>query len=276
MLALLDLDSYLYRVCYAGEEDSLSEKEKALDNLVLNIKEELEEIFKKDILIISYVSGNDNFRYDVSTRVGYKSARKKEKPKHFYELYKYALYYLGAVQATGEADDLVSINAWAMLKKDSDAFVVVSIDKDLDQIPGHHYNTIDKTLYYITPEMGNLNFYAQAIAGDSVDTIPGIFRVGMKTAMKILNGATTEEDMCVRALSTWVGYYRKLLPDNDALALYMGHRNLIETARLVYMKKDHGDVWCPPEKSQIPMNIEELCIAPNLNTSELWISLTGK
>ena len=92
-----------------------------------------------------------------------------------------------------EADDQLRI--WASeAALAEDPFVVCSIDKDLDAIPGLHLNTKKKEFYKVTKAYSDWFFWKQVLMGDSVDNIPGIFKLGPKTADKILAAGSNWEE----------------------------------------------------------------------------------
>lgn len=87
------------------------------------------------------------------------------------------------VSITGlEADDVIGI----MMTEAPDMFVACSIDKDLDQIPGRHYNWNSGADYVVPLSVADLWFYQQILSGDPVDGYSGVPRVGPKTAHKIV------------------------------------------------------------------------------------------
>ena len=75
-----------------------------------------------------------------------------------------------------EADDAVAIEATELGEKG----IIVSLDKDLDQVPGWHFNFVKRGLYYLTPEESMFLFYKQFLTGDAVDNIQGAWRIGEK------------------------------------------------------------------------------------------------
>ena len=91
-----------------------------------------------------------------------------------------------------EADDYV---VWAM-KEYSYKYVLAAVDKDvLNSVPGKHWNYYANSKYKIQPkwvevdEITSLKWpYIQTLTGDSTDNIPGLHRVGPKTAEKLLKG----------------------------------------------------------------------------------------
>ena len=86
-----------------------------------------------------------------------------------------------------EADDLVAIWAHEALDR-KEEYVICGIDKDLLQIPGHHYNYGKDTWKLINEEEALHNLYLQCLTGDATDNIPGLKGIGPKKAEKILAG----------------------------------------------------------------------------------------
>ena len=81
-----------------------------------------------------------------------------------------------------EADDLVGILATAIPN-----CLIVSNDKDLNQIPGNHYDPQKNKLFTVTVDEARKQKYMQWIHGDSVDGIPGIPGIGPRKAEKFLD-----------------------------------------------------------------------------------------
>lgn len=89
-----------------------------------------------------------------------------------------------------EADDVQGIIATGDPSGNTN-YIVVSIDKDLKQIPGKLYNPDkpDLGVMEITPEAGMFWTWEQTITGDSTDGYPGIPGVGAVGAKGALNKA---------------------------------------------------------------------------------------
>tara|TARA_A100000172_G_C3044260_1_gene111840 strand:+ start:20476 stop:21324 length:849 start_codon:yes stop_codon:yes gene_type:complete len=83
-----------------------------------------------------------------------------------------------------EADDLVSI------LQNENTFIY-SRDKDLKQVPGHHYNISKNSLEYIEEKDAHYSLWMQLLQGDSTDNIVGVENVGEKTAKKLLEQIST-------------------------------------------------------------------------------------
>ena len=111
-----------------------------------------------------------------------------------------------------EADDILGILATDEHLIPEDC-VMVSVDKDLQTIPGRHYNPNkpDEGITWISDEVSNVNHLHQTLVGDSSDGYSGCPGVGPVTARKIqLHGD--------RAWTNVVTAYRKAgKTEEDAL-----------------------------------------------------------
>ena len=138
-------------------------------------------------------SSKDNFRYDVATTRPYKGNRDAaHRPTHEEAIRAYIIENWDTRIADGEeADDLLGIAQ----TKDPEGTILISIDKDLNQIPGLKYNFVDDRIYTITPEQGDYNFYMQLLTGDTTDNIPGLPGIGPGKAAKALHGLTTIDEL---------------------------------------------------------------------------------
>ena len=76
-----------------------------------------------------------------------------------------------------EADDLVSIIA-STLRKEDTPYVIASLDKDLRQIPGRHWDIKHREEDYIGEVQARRNWWEQVLTGDRVDNIPGCPSIG--------------------------------------------------------------------------------------------------
>ena len=200
-ITLIDADSILFKVCCTQTTNSGIRK---------HIKEELSYIDRKcmyDRVQIA-LKGKGNFRYNVFP--DYKSNRPnldEDLRKRLNYAHEWVLDNYPAVTADGmEADDLVSIWAWEALNKEM-PYIVAHIDKDLDQIPGEHFNFNKKIKYTVSAMDGYKKLIEQWITGDSADGIPGIKGYGPAKAKKAINGVLPENlEDCVRRLYKSLGY----------------------------------------------------------------------
>lgn len=122
-----------------------------------------------------------NFRDKVATILPYKENRvKTPKPIHYRRMRKMLIEEWGAIEVHGqEADDALAIEQTRIAKESGDLehSTIVSIDKDLMQIPGQHYHINDRKERYVTEIEGFRNFCVQLLMGDSTDNIPGIVKL---------------------------------------------------------------------------------------------------
>ena len=131
------------------------------------------------------MTARNNFRYDVMPT--YKHNRSgKTAPQLHGILRDYAAdhpHYRSILMNKLEADDVMGI----ICTEDPDSCVIATTDKDLKQIPGHHYNwTKDKWVRYVTELEGDLFFYTQILTGDTVDGYCGCPQIGPAKAKEII------------------------------------------------------------------------------------------
>lgn len=230
MIALLDADFLLYRVGFASEEDDEGLAVRRLVDYFTDIV-----FFDANCdSYVAYISGANNFRYDIATTVPYKGNRKAPKPKH-YQALRERLKKLGCIESEGEeADDRIAIEAYS---RDVDSYTIIKVDKDLDQIRGTHYNPITKVFKSITEDDALKNFYLQLLQGDRTDNIPGLEGIGPKKALKALADCTTEAELYAKVLEVYSEHNKSL-------------DYLIEQARLLWLRREPGQMWNPPIESK--------------------------
>ena len=121
----------------------------------------------------------------------YKANRKSPKPVHYLALREFLTEeYETEVISEIEADDAIGI-----AQDKFGSTIICSIDKDLDMIPGLHYNFVKEIMYSVTDYQGIYNFYTQCLTGDTADNVKGVSGIGKKKAESILYEATTEQEM---------------------------------------------------------------------------------
>lgn len=210
MIALLDGDIYAYRVGYTTNEVDLAIAIWRLDEMVSNTLDEVGATAHK-----IYLSDSEgNFRRTLFP--AYKANRTAAKPKWLEELKEHLIVHWGASISFGqEADDELGIEQsreWLMEHSfDSsgpyayDETIICSIDKDLLQIPGRHYNFVKKEFQEI--QDGTKFFYTQLLTGDVVDNIKGVEGIGKVKAAKILEAASDEESLYGAVRTTYEKHY---------------------------------------------------------------------
>lgn len=193
MLALIDADIVCYRCAATAEADPEWVATSRTRDLVEQI---LHDVKAKEYQL--FISGPDNFRYKIYPE--YKANRKQPKPKHLKACEDYLVSEWNAEVTQGyEADDAMGIGQSKSLMAHEDKVVldtiICSIDKDLLQVPGRHYNFVKKEMIEISPARGLREFYTSLLVGDAADNIRGKSGLGKVKAPRLLEGCETEEDL---------------------------------------------------------------------------------
>jgi len=231
LTALIDGDILVYVVGYASDD--------------VNEHQATSRVLRTFNTIIN-ATQSSNYRMFVSDSRGnfrnklfplYKANRTAPKPVHYQHITNVLLDKLGAEVTFGEeADDALGILSSAY----SDS-IIVSIDKDLLQVPGLHYNWRTSKYTHITEAEGRHRFWSQVLTGDTTDNItsrvglscPG---VGAVKAAKILEWCSTNEEYYHSTRSA----YKTYLPDYDDVEI---DARLELTAQLVHIRRKAGHIW---------------------------------
>jgi len=240
---VIDADSLVHAITEGGAGSTLGGESIEQDTIPLKLlkrkfKEMVEELratfevesithkwgVGKTIVVLS--DPETNFRYDLYPE--YKANRKsREKSKEFFILRKWALKtYTWAKNC--EADDVVAY----YVRKGA---IGISIDKDLLKgVAGLWYNShhAHRTWHKTTKKEAKKFVLLQTLAGDSVDNIKGLPRVGLLTAEKLLDGDYTWEKV-VKI------YESKGLTEEDAILT----RRLVDMGQ--WSKKKGVRLWKP-------------------------------
>lgn len=193
MLALLDGDTPIYAAAVMAEGQS---EQIACWNFNAAIEKLLDSLNRPNYRL--YCTGKNNFRYNIYPE--YKANRGPD-PTYREVVKQYAIEHWGAILSEGcEADDLIAIDH----TMEPEETMIVSIDKDFDQVPGWRYNpgimrkgvvVTPPRRYLVSPTDAIRFFYYQLLIGDTTDNIKGVPGIGKKKATKILEGLTTEEEL---------------------------------------------------------------------------------
>lgn len=227
---LIDADYLIYGVGFASEEDS----EKFAKSRLVETLEDMVYVHLKADSYEAFLTGKNNYRYEIAKTVPYKGNRKDaKKPKHYDALRECMITRLGAVVVDGqEADDEVAIR----MTKEPDQYLLVGVDKDLKQIPGWHHNPHKAQTEYIDDFTGFKNFCTQLLTGDRVDNIPGLEGIGPVKAAKALGKAKTKEQLLQAALEK----YKELDYSWDYF---------VEQGQLLWLRRTEGELWQPSNVS---------------------------
>lgn len=186
---LLDGDIFLWKACSIAttsvEFDEVAHWGVNLQAAEAWFKDQLDKLRKRldaKTVIVALGDRKANFRKDLY--LGYKAHRTGPKPPGFLEFEARIRKRCKVVQEDRlEGDDILGLLA---TKEPTEGKIIVSVDKDLRQIPGQLYNPDHDELETITPEAGDYWHLFQTLTGDQTDGYPGCPGVGPKTAAKIL------------------------------------------------------------------------------------------
>lgn len=296
MKSLVDADGLIYLAGYAGEErsydavieDSYGDLASMTFDSVASIKEWLAtregfSLVDKELRITPlpveyslkvvknklgeiqsrygkfpkvYIKGNGvNFRDEVYRVQKYKGNRQTQKPVHYDAIIDYMVSYWDAERIDGkEVDDEVAMQA----KQATESVVICSPDKDLDQIPGLHWNYSKSVQYEVDPLEAEMFFWEQVLSGDNADNIMGVWKVGPGKAEEIVANwyeeGLTQEQIWEQVLAAYIdsqGLPSCPYADADAEDI------AIQTARAIWMQDTPNVLWTPPGAPIERMEIED-------------------
>lgn len=211
---LVPLDEHGRRIYddFTKEQDTQYMKE-CWKNFQKELDRLLETVFADDYIMA--VKGEGCYRKLIYPE--YKMNRHKENaPERYLTNFVPALRELAVMNDLAvpsyfcEADDLIRIWAEEARRAGQD-YVICSIDKDLQCIPGLHYvmHYIDEKRgpLTVTEDMARRFYYTQLIMGDSTDNIPGVPRVGPVKAGAMIAKCVTEEEMQEAVVNAYITAY---------------------------------------------------------------------
>ena len=201
---------------YADGEEAWVQVQEYIEDLQLSIASLLGDPIDTTTIVLAFSDPKRKyFRHKILPT--YKANRQKREGPMLvgYLKKKMAKKYKTYVIRNLEADDILGILATNKDLIPEDA-IMVSVDKDLQTIPGKHYNPNhpDNGIIYIDPFMADRNHLRQTLIGDTTDGYKGCPGIGPVGAGKIklhgemawcnvvaayLKAGKTEEDALLQA-----------------------------------------------------------------------------
>jgi hypothetical protein len=226
MRALIDGDIVVYRGAASAEKEeqwvALARADQMMQDILADTGSDSYSV---------YLTGTDNFRREIAP--SYKANRPEERPAHWQAVREFLVTHHKAEVCNGhEADDQLGIQQ----DKERGTTVICSIDKDLLQIPGRHYNFVKKTFQEVGTDEGLKHLYLQSLIGDRSDNIIGVAGIGPVKAAQALDGLLPEE---------WYDKCRELYNDDERFHLNM---------KLLYIWQKPDDIWQPPRSVSEDLN----------------------
>lgn len=233
MIALLDADTITYRIAPLNEENSL---EDAITHAELYLEEIITKSGAEEFQL--FLSGTNNFRKTIWPL--YKANRPHQRPKHYQGLRDWMVTKYGAVLSNlCEADDELGV-------RQTEDTVICSIDKDLLQIPGKHFNFVTNVHQEIDEYNGQRRFWKQMIMGDRTDNIVGIVGLGDKKSENILRQLHSDE---------WEDYVKDLYDDPLRFDLNF---NLLTIWQKPYQYREDGVNYLAKSPEEYVKKLEQL------------------
>jgi 5'-3' exonuclease len=225
---LIDGDIVTFRAAFSAEDEEeawipCSRADQMIEEMLQTFGTKTQQV---------YLSGKNNFRYQVFPE--YKVNRiNAKRPKWEHEVKEYLSKQWGAEWSEGcEADDLLGIN---QMRGNIDT-TICTIDKDLDMIPGWHYNFVKKEKYFVTPEEAIRFFYYQCLIGDTADGIKGAANIGPVKAKRILDACEAEANG-----GDVERHYR-----DAVMNMFSSYEEFLMTAQCLWIWRKPNDIWKDP------------------------------
>jgi|TARA_R110000744_G_scaffold22512_2_gene57540 hypothetical protein len=243
---LIDGDSLLY---YEMGKPTLEIAIQGLDDRIQTMLDRAETNKYAGFLTIGKC-----FRYERATTKKYKGNRKHgDKPIIFNALKAYLQQHWKFIYVPElEADDLVAIYGEGL---DGNT-MICSPDKDvLYQVAGNHFNYNTGEMIHTTETEALLFLWKQTLMGDSTDGIPGIPKLGPKTAEKLMNNVQLF-DMPAMVLNKYI----------EMFGNQEGIHRFAETFKLVYILKTKTEALLEAGVTLPELVVHEV----QVKTDELW------
>lgn len=266
MIALIDGDICVHRVGYTTENEDYGIARWRMNAMIESI---LEEVGADAYMVFLSDSTENGWRKEIYPE--YKANRTAPKPKHYDALKEYLILEWDASITSGEeADDRLGIIQmdniiWeyesdfvlgdAPTAIDQCNSIICSIDKDLKQIPGLHYNFVKKEFDKVYYNDGLRFFYQQILTGDVSDNVKGLRGIGPKRAEKLLGDSLSEEALLSKALEA---YRKKGISDEEFL----------RTAQVLKIRTKEGEIWQFPDTYTGPLRLQDTPLSSTQSSQE--------
>lgn len=251
---LIDGDILVYRIGFTTEDVDEGIAKWRLDELLENIMKGCDTNYAT-IYITS--ADRSNFRFELFP--DYKAHRKdKPKPKH-YNFIRECLVkdYMAEVISGQEADDALGIE----LTKDPEETIVATIDKDLDQVPGWHFNFVKGLIYKMDELEGWRSFYHQCLVGDKpTDNIDGCPKIGVVKATRSLEGCESESEMFEKVLM----HYSHAYSDPEVVV-----ERLWLAGNLLWIRRQPNQPWVRPNGEVVSKTMLKQCLLSEESSTDM-------
>ena len=225
MIAVIDGDVLLHATLW-----ETTNYEKAISKLHYNIDDYTSGAFCNHCIIAVGPYDGKNYRDDLYPEYKQTTMRVKgrdERPEHFQKVKNYLYSLENVVVADNiEADDLLGVLSAQL----GDNCVIVTVDKDMDQLAGRHFNPRRETYYIVKEPEANRFFLEQLVKGDPMDKIPGLPKHGPVAAKVMNQKSETIKDFAEAVIEA----YKKVYKED-------WQNYLLANAKLLYLQRKDYD-----------------------------------
>ena len=211
-LILVDGSSYLYRAFHASERANLRTSDgrpTGAIRIMTNMLKSLKRQYAGSPVTVIFDAKGKTFRHDMYSE--YKATRKpmpddlRSQVEPIHNIVKAMGFPLLMIEGV-EADDVIGTLAREATEKQIDTIVSTG-DKDIAQLVTAHVSLIDTMNDVFTDQAGVVDKFGipaeliidyLALMGDSSDNIPGMPGVGKKTALALLQGLGSIDEIAQR------------------------------------------------------------------------------
>ena len=263
-LILVDGSSYLYRAFHASERANLRTSDGrptgAIRVMTNMLKSLMRQYPSSDVVVIFDAKGK-TFRHEMFSE--YKATRKpmpddlREQVQPIHDIVKALGLPLLMIEGV-EADDVIGTLARQATEKQISTIISTG-DKDIAQLVTEHVSLMDTMNDVFTDQQGVIDKFGLpaeliidylALMGDASDNIPGMPGVGKKTALALLQGIGSIDEIANR------------LDEVPALG-FRGSKNFAgkfeEHKEVIYLSRDLATIKTDVE---LPVKVDELKSEP--------------
>lgn len=252
----IDTDTLMYRVGFANPPPT--EASHACSRLATSIDKVVHDVTVSygivgDYIVTLFITSNfgkGRYRDQFNKETEYKANRGKgASPVFMPEMRQWLLENYNVCDAPShlyEADDQLSWLGWYNYNRGTASNVIIcGVDKDLNQIPGYHWDYGTRIPYYLDEDDSNEFFFKQLLMGDTADGIPGLKGIGPRRAEDALRNGSNPEKWWDIVLDM----YTKKMPEKSPEEL---SDIIYERGNKLWIQRYEGQTWYPPIPEIIP------------------------
>lgn len=163
-----------------------------------------------------------------------------------------------------EAEDGVSMMSY-YYRAASMPYTICHIDKDLNQIPGDHYNYKTKVSDGIQIFQADYNLYTQVLVGDTVDNLPGLPGIGPAKAGKILQKCVHSAELLMATLNAFIATHG----ERKGLLEFTECYSMVKLLDMPEAGFDPGSITLRKAQQLTPQPISQATAEPSWEDSEV-------